>query len=60
MKISLGGAAKRCFFTLCHPPLKYYLTFFQKPLDKRYFAVYNIWVILRQQVSVKAMAFLPR
>ena len=30
MKLSLGGAAKRCFFTLCHPPLKILFNFFSK------------------------------
>ena len=33
---------------------------FQKPLDKRGSLRYNTLGILRQQVPVKALAFLPR
>jgi hypothetical protein len=36
------------------------LFFFEKRVDKREKIVYNTVVILRQQVPVKAKAFLPR
>jgi len=36
------------------------LFFFEKGVDKREKIVYNTVVILRQQVPVKAKAFLPR